>query len=74
MRKQEVLYVTERCVIRLADSGLEVTEIAPGVDLKRDILEQSEVELAVSPSLKVMDPAIFADVPFGLKLKEARHG
>ena len=73
-RGQEVLYITERCVVRLGDAGLEVTEIAPGIDLQRDVLDQSDVELAVSPALKTMDAAIFTDAPFGLKLKEARHG
>lgn len=33
-----MLYVTERCVFRLADAGLELTEVAPGVDIERDIL------------------------------------
>ena len=73
-RDQEVLYITERCVIRLGKDGLEVIEIAPGIDLQRDVLDQCDVELKVSSSLKTMDPAIFTDAPFGLKLKEARHG
>lgn len=73
-RDQEVLYITERCVIRLGKDGLEVVEIAPGIDLQRDVLDQCDVELKVSSSLKTMDPAIFTDAPFGLKLKEARHG
>lgn len=73
-RGQEVLYITERCVLRLADDGLEVIEIAPGVDLQRDIVEQSEVALRVSPQLKLMDAAIFTDAPFALQLQEARRG
>jgi acyl CoA:acetate/3-ketoacid CoA transferase len=73
-RNQEALYVTERCVIRLGEAGLEVIEIAPGIDLQKDVLDQCDIELAVSPSLKTMDAAIFTDTPFDLKLKEARHG
>jgi acyl CoA:acetate/3-ketoacid CoA transferase len=73
-RNQQALYVTERCVIQLSDKGLEVIEIAPGVDLQKDVLDQCDIELAVSPALKTMDASIFTDAPFGLKLKEARHG
>lgn len=39
-REQEVLYVTERCVFRLTDRGLELAEVAPGVDVQRHILDQ----------------------------------
>jgi acyl CoA:acetate/3-ketoacid CoA transferase len=75
-RQQRVTYVTERCVIELADDALVVTEIAPGIDLQRDVLDQAELPLKVSPSLRLMDAALFQDAPFGLKLKsaEARRG
>ena len=73
-RAQQVLYVTERCVLRLTGEGLEVIEIAPGIDLTKDVLEQAEFPLIVSPDLKPMDPAIFSESPFGLQLKEAHRG
>ena len=61
---QKVLYVTERAVFRLlpgngADHKLELIEIAPGVDLEKDILAKMEFEPVVSPDLKIMDKKIF---------------
>lgn len=75
-RGQRVSYVTERCVIELTDEGLVVTEIAPGIDLQRDVLGQAEIPLRVAADLKTMDAALFTDAPFGLKLKaqEPRRG
>lgn len=72
-RGQQVTYVTERCVMRLTKDGLEVIEIAPGVDLQRDVLEQAGFALIVSPDLKLMDAALFRDAPCALQLKEARR-
>ena len=67
-RGQRVTYVTERCVIELAANGLVVTEIAPGIDLQKDVLGQSAIELQVSPDLRPMDAALFRPEPFGLRL------
>ena len=65
---QRVLYVTERCVFRLADGGgLELIEIAPGVDLERDILGQMAFRPAVSPTLHAMSADLFAAPPIGLR-------
>lgn len=73
-RGQRVLYVTERCVMRLTRDGVEVTEIAPGIDFRRDVLDQAGFPLSVAHDLKTMDPAIFHDAPYGLRLKEPRRG
>jgi propionate CoA-transferase len=70
--KQRVLYITERCVLSLEPEGLTVIEIAPGLDLKRDVLEQAGISLRVSENLAVMDKRIFQPQPFGLKL-QSRH-
>lgn len=71
-RGQHVTYVTERCVLSLEHDGLMVTEIAPGIDLQRDVLDQSEITLKVSPFLREMDPAIFTDAPMSLQLKASK--
>jgi acyl CoA:acetate/3-ketoacid CoA transferase len=65
---QDITYVTERCVLKLTREGVMVTEIAPGVDLDRDVLAQSEFPLLVSPRLARMDATLFKPEPIGLKL------
>jgi propionate CoA-transferase len=72
-QQQDVTYVTERCVIRLADQGLTVTEIAPGVDLARDVLAQAGIELKVAPEVKTMDARLFRPEPMGLALSPPRR-
>ena len=67
-RGQRVRYVTERCVIDLEDDGLTVREIAPGVDLQRDVLDQCEFPLAVASDLRLMDARLFRAEPIGLQL------
>jgi propionate CoA-transferase len=67
-RGQSVTYITERCVLRLEPDGLTVTEIAPGIDLERDVLAQSEIPLLVSNQLHEMDSRLFGPEPMGLCL------
>jgi propionate CoA-transferase len=69
--RQNVLYITERCVLRLEPEGLTVIEIAPGIDLNRDVLAQSEIALRVSENLKTMEERLFRPESFGLKLNPA---
>ncbi len=57
---QPVLYVTERAVFRRNEEGLTLIEIAPGIDLQRDILDLMDFEPIVSPKLKVMNPKFFS--------------
>jgi len=66
-RGQRVLYVTERCVFRLAEGGLELIEIAPGIDLERQILALMDFAPAISPDLKPMDAALFDAAPMNLR-------
>jgi propionate CoA-transferase len=58
-RGQEVLYVTERCVLRLGPVGLELVEIAPGLDLDADGLDHMGFRPVVPPDLREMDRALF---------------
>ena len=67
---QKVTYVSERAVFVLTKDGLMLTEIAPGVDLEKDILDKMEFKPLISPDLKLMDERIFIDRPMGLVLKE----
>lgn len=65
---QRVLYVTERAVFELGQQGLVLTEIAPGVDLHKDILALMEFRPAISTELKLMDRRIFMAQPMGLTI------
>lgn len=58
---QDVTYITERAVFKLTEKGLVLTEIAPGIDLEKEVLDQIEFEITVSPQLKEMDPRIFRE-------------
>ncbi|MEO8298976.1 MAG: acyl CoA:acetate/3-ketoacid CoA transferase [Burkholderiales bacterium] len=63
---QPVLYVTERCVFRGSAQGLELTEVAPGIDIERDILAQMDFA-PLMRDVQPMDPRLFATDPMGLR-------
>ena len=63
---QEIVYVTERCAMRLERQGVTVVEIAPGVDLQRDVLDQASFPLRVARSLAKMDEKLFHPDLIGL--------
>lgn len=65
---QDVLYVTERCVIRLTGAGLVATEIMPGIDAERDIVAASRGLVAIAPDAEPMPRALLAPEPMGLSL------
>jgi propionate CoA-transferase len=71
-QRQQVTVVTERCVLQQTEAGLTVAEIAPGIDLERDVLNQAGFALAVSPKLSEMDPRLFRPEPMRLELGPAR--
>ena len=64
---QPVLYVTERCVFTLGDDGLVLTEVAPGINIERDILALMDFAPAIPHDPATMDARIFADAPMGLR-------
>jgi len=67
LRGQTVHYITERAVFRLTDSGLELVEVAPGLDLDRDVLSGMDFEPVIAADLKTMHPALFLPQPMGLR-------
>jgi len=64
--EQPVMYITERAVFELTAEGMMLTEIAPGVDLDKDILNLMDFKPIISPNLKMMDERIFSEPPMGL--------
>ncbi len=65
--RQPVLYVTERCVFQLTGQGMELIEIAPGIDLRKDILNLMAFQPVISKNLKDMDRCIFMQDLMGLR-------
>jgi acyl CoA:acetate/3-ketoacid CoA transferase len=65
---QDVTYVTERCVMKLTPDGVVVTELAPGIDLERDVLSKADFPLRVSPDLAVTPAALYGPDLMGLEL------
>jgi propionate CoA-transferase len=66
-RGQPVLYVTERCVFELTQEGLELVEVAPGIDVGREILARMEFKPVIRREPAIMDQRIFLPEPMGLR-------
>ena len=64
-----ILYVTERCVFRLTSDGMELSEVAPGVDIARDILAKMDFRPLMPRPPKLMDARVFAAEPMNLREK-----
>ena len=62
-----VMYITERAVFKLTKDGIMLTEVAPGIDLEKDILAHMPMKPLISPDLKPMDVRIFRNEKMGLK-------
>jgi propionate CoA-transferase len=63
---QSVRYVTERAVFELTPDGLELVEVAPGIDVERDVLAHMDMKPVVSSAPALMDRRLFAPEPMGL--------
>ncbi len=68
-RGQPVLYVTERCVFSLHAEGIELLEVAPGLDLERDILAHMAFRPVIARDLAPMEAALFAEAAMGLRAR-----
>lgn len=64
---QEVVVITERAVFRLEKEGLILTEIAPGIDLQKDVIDQMGFTPMISEQLKTMDERIFHEETMGIR-------
>lgn len=64
---KSVLYITERCVFKLTAEGLELTEIAPGVDLQKDILDKMDFVPIMRKAPALMDARIFSEEPMNIR-------
>ena len=64
--EQPVLFITERAVFRLEKDGLHLTEIAPGIQIERDILPLMEFVPVIDCNLQEMDDRIFMEQPMEL--------
>jgi propionate CoA-transferase len=62
---QEILFVTERAVFQRGADGLELVEIAPGVDLEQDLIAHMGFRPIVADELREMDPRLFRPEPMG---------
>ncbi len=67
MKGQPVLFITERCVFRLTENGMELMEVAPGIDIEKDILANMEFRPVITSPPKLMDTRIFTEGPMNLK-------
>lgn len=66
-RGKSVIYITERCVFQLTTQGLQLIEIAPGVDLQRDILDKMAFQPIIDGQPALMDERIFREEPMGIR-------
>ena len=65
--QQKVLFITDRCVFRVTDRGLELAEVAPGISIEKDILPYMEFEPVIPAEVPLMDARLFSETLMGLE-------
>jgi propionate CoA-transferase len=65
-RGQQVRYITDRAVFALEPEGIVLTEVAPGIDVERDVLAQMQFRPRVAEGLRTIEPRVYADGPMGM--------
>jgi propionate CoA-transferase len=73
-RGQTTVFVTERAVFHNTAHGLELVEIAPGIDLQRDILDQMAFRPRIASDLRTMDERLFRAAPMGFAAEMPAQG
>jgi propionate CoA-transferase len=63
---REAIFVTERAVFRVGPDGLELFEVAPGIDVERDVVARMAFRPSIAKDLRPMDARLFAPEPMGL--------
>jgi propionate CoA-transferase len=66
-RNQSVLYVTERAIFSLVEEGIKLIEIAPGCDVKKDVLDHMEFSPIIPTRVKTMEKKIFQPLNLAIK-------
>lgn len=64
---KKVILITERAVFQMQEEGWELIEIAPGIELEKDVLQQMEFQPLIGPELKEMDRRLFLPQEMGLR-------
>lgn len=65
--QQKVLFITDRCVFRVTDQGMELAEVAPGISIEKDILPYMEFEPVIPAEVPLMDARLFSETLMGLE-------
>ncbi len=65
-RGQQVRYITDRAVFELGDEGVRLIEVAPGIDVQRDVLDRMGFQPHVAENLRTIDSRVYAKGPMGL--------